>query len=111
MDKERCEECKEYRISAHRRPELGGRVLCNDHYYRALRRLSPTGIWRRPKGLPSQLGETMSQKRDVNEEKTCACGAKMIKYRFVDEKGRESVRWVCSMGFLCRYRRKKAACP
>ena len=53
--------------------------------------------------------ETMSQKRDVNEEKTCACGAKMIKYRFVDEKGRESVRWVCSMGFLCRHRRKKAA--
>lgn len=44
-----CEVCREVKPSAYRRPELGGRVLCSDHYYEALRKRTPTSLVRRPR--------------------------------------------------------------
>lgn len=43
-----CEKCQDYKETARRRPDLGGRTLCNDCDLEALRRLSPTGLVRRP---------------------------------------------------------------
>jgi hypothetical protein len=46
-----CEECKDYKRDAYRRPDAGGRVLCNHHYYEFLRRNSPTQTVRIPAHL------------------------------------------------------------
>jgi len=43
-----CEECKETKQSAYRRPDAGGRVLCNDCHLAALRRNSPTNLVKVP---------------------------------------------------------------
>lgn len=50
-EKQWCEECQELHLSAYRRPELGGRILCNRCYYKALRECSPTGLVRQPSYL------------------------------------------------------------
>jgi len=48
MKKQWCEGCREMEWSAYRRPDAGGRVLCNRRYYEFLRRKSPTGLVPRP---------------------------------------------------------------
>lgn len=42
-----CEKCQDYKKTARRRPDLGGRTLCNECHLVGLRRLSPTGLVRR----------------------------------------------------------------
>jgi hypothetical protein len=61
--KEWCEECKEMKASAYRRPDMGGRTLCNQHYYEALRRITPTNLVRRP--APRELPEWMTEGRQT----------------------------------------------
>ena len=52
---EKCKGCKEYKSSAHRRPELGGKVLCSGCYHEAIRRVSPTGLVQQPESLPEWM--------------------------------------------------------
>ena len=58
-----CEKCKDYKWSAYRRPEAGGRVLCNHHYYVFLREASQTGLMRVSAELRREAN-AISQRRD-----------------------------------------------
>lgn len=46
-DWEICEDCQEKKRDAYQRGEIGS-ILCNKHYYEAMRRLTPTGLVKVP---------------------------------------------------------------
>lgn len=53
-----CEMCQETKRDAYRRPDVGG-VLCNGHYYEALRKLTPTDLVKIPRDLWKGEGDAI----------------------------------------------------